>query len=155
MNDEQIAEIEAFISEREVYFRDKVFPVIHKIALAALKSKKLTQHAFKNYGMLTFRFKHNGVKVIINGYDIGYMGRSYQASVRYKFKEVLRYYCSIADNYSDLKKFHECEWIDKLDGLSAKIAAEDIKWQKRQAESKYAKKCKDFKSFCNGVESNE
>ena len=139
-----IENMEKFVDEREMYFEENVFPITNKIAMAILKSRKLTRAEWKNHKGVQCNLSYNGVHIYFDNY-ISYTSLYYM-TIKYGmfgFRKVLEYktdaFCK------PVNIFHEGEWIEKLNGLAEKIRKEDVDWREKHALKKYKKICKNYK----------
>lgn len=138
---ETIEDMEKFVEERKESFIKNVFPVTDAIAKAIFNSKKLNRYT---YGRVKCNLVHNGVHISFQGRaNTNKKYNNYYMVVKYGlfgFRKVLEY-----RSYNLTPKvFHECEWIEMLDGLVEKIQQEDIVWKKKRALKKYKKWCKNL-----------
>ena len=140
---ETIEDMEKFVAERKAYFKENVFPITNRIASAIFNSRKLTNDL--SWGIIKCNLVHNGVYISFRGHmNISRQNNTYDMTIKYGlfgFRKVLSYYYG-AHHIPTPDIFHECEWMDKLDGLVEKIQREDTDWKKKKALKKYKKWCK-------------
>lgn len=141
---ETIEDMEKFVAERKEVFKKNIFPITDAIAKAIFNSKKLINHSYNSYYSIKCDLKHEGVRISFQGnIRINSEHNSYNMTIKYGLfgsRTVLEYDSHI----STPKVFHECEWIDKLNGLVEKIQQEDLDWRKKQAYKRYGKMCKNL-----------
>lgn len=142
---ETIEDMEIFVDERKTYFKENIFPITDAIARAIFDSEKLTKYRWK----VKCNLKYKGVCIVFQG-DVNIRNKynTYHMIIKYGlfgFRKVLEYH-----SYNSIPVvFHECEWIEKLNGLVEKIQQEDADWRKKDAFKKYKKMCKDLGKECN------
>jgi hypothetical protein len=139
---ETIEDMEKFVKEREEVFKKNIFPITDAIAKAIFESKKL--HSTSNeYYAIKCNLKHNGVHIDFRGTMRIRGENSYYMAIKYGlfgFRKVLEY-----NSFNSRPRvFHECEWINKLNGLVEKIQQEDLEWRKKQAYERYGELCKNL-----------
>lgn len=138
--------INAFIAERYEFFMENVYPKAYKIFETILNSPEFDHEKVKGYHDM--RFSMNGLKFSFY-IDYAYVDKvktitRLKVKIKHKFRTVL-YFNFWKGSNVELNKFHECEWIEKLDDIPRQISL--IEAQLR--EKKLRKHCKDFEKRCD------
>ena len=144
---ETIEDMEKFVKERKAYFKENIFPIMDAIAKAIFDSKKLNKNCLWD---IKRKIVYKGVRIYFEGHiNIKSKHNTYHMTVKYGLfgsKKVLEYH----SYNSNPVVFHECGWIENLNGLVEKIQQEDVVWKKKQALKRYKQMCKDLsKKECN------
>lgn len=152
MTDETLEITNAFIKERYDFFVENVFPKIQDIMDAVANSKQFRAYHRKSYG--NYKFKMNGIKFKFELQS--YKGDKgvrlidyYDLFMSYKWKKIIHvFYKKDASEKISLYKFHECDWINKLDSIPAQIQEKQAALFKKEVDKMYKKACKDYGKRC-------
>jgi len=152
MTDETLEITNAFIKERYDFFMENIFPKIQDIMDAVANSKQFRACHKKSYG--NYKFKMNGIKFEFELYS--YAGNKgnrlieyYDLFMSYKWKKIIRMVYQVdTPGKINLYKFHECDWINKLDSIPAQIQEKQAALFKKEVDKMYKKACKDYGKRC-------
>jgi hypothetical protein len=145
-SDKVLDKINEMLAERYKVFMDNVFPKTHKIMETITDSPLVYDKAWREHS--DYGIKINGVKILFdtNYYYTGEDGRdliNYALTIRYNWRKVLRYRWDKGAEPT-LDRFHECEWIYKLDGIPEMVQKLEETMTKHKFEKDFKKHCKDF-----------
>lgn len=138
---EDVKDLKKYLEDIKDYFMTEVYPDMNRIARALLRFNQWK--AFDGYGEVQGSYKYNGVKIHVQCGDITFGG--YRMTVKYRFKTVLEY---TSHNIGGLRVFHECGWLEKLDGAAEEIERKFADRLKRIEDKALKTRTRNFSRRC-------